>query len=50
MTGAHNLKPEYIIQFFGLKPLHEERGFYVETYRTEEKVADEFPPSRYTGP
>lgn len=44
------LSAEYIIDYFGMKPLPEEGGYYVETYRAEEKIASQHLPSRYTGP
>ena len=44
------LSAEYIIDYFGMKPLPEEGGFYVETYRAEEKIAAQHLPSRYAGP
>lgn len=44
------LSAEYIIDYFGMKPLPEEGGFYVETYRAEEKIAAQHLPPRYAGP
>ena len=44
------LSAEYIIDYFGMKPLPEEGGYYVETYRAEEKITSKNLPSRYTGP
>ena len=41
---------EWIINHFGMKPLPEEGGYYVETYRAKEKLAAEHLPTRYTGP
>jgi len=32
------LNAEHIIEFFGMKPLPGEGGFYVETYRASEKI------------
>ena len=40
---------EQIIEYFGMKPLPEEGGFYIETYRCREKIADAHLPNRYTG-
>jgi predicted cupin superfamily sugar epimerase len=41
---------EQIIEFFGMKPLPAEGGFYVETYRAQEKIALSALPPRYAGP
>ena len=41
---------EWIINHFGMKPLPEEGGYYVETYRAKEKLAVEHLPTRYSGP
>jgi predicted cupin superfamily sugar epimerase len=41
---------EQIIEFFGMKPLPAEGGFYIETYRAKEKIAQAGLPRRYTGP
>jgi len=38
-----------IIKTLGLKPHPCEGGFYVETYRSEETVAEEYLPERYSG-
>lgn len=43
------MTPEQIIEFFKMKPLSYEGGFYVETYRCEEKIAQAALPTRYTG-
>ena len=40
---------EEIIKFFGMRPLPYEGGFYVETYRCAEKIAQAALPARYTG-
>ena len=50
---------EQIIEFFQMKPLPHEGGYYVETYRSDEKTAQAAPllvfarkqggPARYTG-
>lgn len=40
---------EDIIRFFGMKPLPDEGGFYAETYRCQEKVAQAALPAKYTG-
>jgi len=39
---------EQIIEFFGMRPLPEEGGFYVETYRCREKIEQLALPKRYT--
>lgn len=39
---------EQIIKFFGMKPLTDEGGYYVETYRALEKIAPAALPVRYT--
>jgi len=36
-----------IIDFFGMKPLAEEGGFYVETYRAKERITNASLPARY---
>jgi predicted cupin superfamily sugar epimerase len=41
---------EQIIEFFGMKPLPGEGGFYVETYRAREKIGSNALPARYGGP
>jgi len=43
------ITPEQIIEFFGMRPLPREGGFYVETYRTKEKIAQTALPDRFTG-
>jgi predicted cupin superfamily sugar epimerase len=40
---------QQIIEFFGMKPLPNEGGFYIETYRCREKLAQAGLPARYTG-
>ena len=40
---------EQIIKFFGMKPLPGEGGYYVETYRSKEKIPKASLPRRYTG-
>jgi len=40
---------EQIIEFFQMKPLPHEGGYYVETYRSDEKIAQAALPTRYTG-
>jgi predicted cupin superfamily sugar epimerase len=40
---------EQIIEFFGMRPLPQEGGFYVETYRCREKIKKMALPARYTG-
>ncbi|MHC4338360.1 MAG: cupin domain-containing protein [Planctomycetota bacterium] len=40
---------EQIIEFFQMKPLPYEGGYYVETYRCEEKIAQASLPARYKG-
>jgi predicted cupin superfamily sugar epimerase len=40
---------EQIIEFFGMRPLLEEGGFYVEAYRCREKIEKAALPARYTG-
>ncbi|MBN2270657.1 MAG: cupin domain-containing protein [Sedimentisphaerales bacterium] len=39
-----------IIEMFGMKPLEGEGGYYVETYRSTERIARENLPDRYDGP
>ena len=41
------MTPEKIIEFFGMKPLPDEGGYYVETYRASEKLAGSVLPQRY---
>ncbi len=38
---------EQIIEFFGMRPLPQEGGFYVETYRCQEKLTQIALPKRY---
>jgi len=38
-----------IIELFKMKPLREEGGYYVETYRSAEKIAKSGLPRRYEG-
>jgi predicted cupin superfamily sugar epimerase len=40
---------EQIIDFFQMRPLPYEGGFYVETYRCDEKIGQAALPTRYTG-
>jgi len=40
---------EQIIEFFQMKTLPHEGGYYVETYRCEEKTTQAALPERYTG-
>jgi len=40
---------EQIIEFFGMRPLPREGGFYIETYRCREQIAQAKLPARYTG-
>ncbi len=39
---------EQRIKFFGMKPLTDEGGYYVETYRASEKIAPAALPVKYT--
>ncbi|MHC4571877.1 MAG: cupin domain-containing protein [Planctomycetota bacterium] len=39
---------EQIIEFFSMKPLPREGGYYVETYRAAEKIAQAELPQRYS--
>ena len=41
------MTPEKIIDFFGMKPLPDEGGYYVETYRATEKLTGSVLPQRY---
>ena len=41
---------EQIIEFFAMKPLAEEGGFYVETYRSGHKLEEANLPAGYRGP
>jgi predicted cupin superfamily sugar epimerase len=43
------MKPQQIIQQLGLQPHPREKGFFVETYRSREKLAWEALPARYDG-
>ncbi len=43
------MTPEQIIDFFGMKPLPDEGGCYVETYRAAEKLSASLLPQRYAG-
>jgi uncharacterized protein len=43
------LTTEKIIEFFDMKPLPDEGGFFVETYRAEEKITQTALPPRYSG-
>jgi predicted cupin superfamily sugar epimerase len=43
------LTPELIIDLFGMKPLPDEGGYYVETYRALEKITHTVLPPGYTG-
>ncbi len=38
-----------IIEFFKMRPLEKEGGYYIETYRAPEKIAQAALPVRYTG-
>ncbi|MHC4076352.1 MAG: cupin domain-containing protein [Planctomycetota bacterium] len=40
---------EEIIDFFGMQPLPGEGGYYIETYRAAEKIAQGALPQRYSG-
>jgi predicted cupin superfamily sugar epimerase len=40
---------EEIIDFFGMQPLPGEGGYYIETYRATEKIAQGTLPQRYSG-
>jgi predicted cupin superfamily sugar epimerase len=42
------MTPEEIIDFFGMKPLPVEEGFYVETYRAEEQLTASVLPQKYS--
>jgi predicted cupin superfamily sugar epimerase len=42
-------RAEEIIQLFGMKPLPEEGGYYIETYRSKEKIGPEVFPGRFKG-
>jgi len=43
------LTAEEIIKFFGMEPLPNEGGFYVERYRAEERIGRSALPGRYEG-
>lgn len=43
------LTAEQIIELFGMKPLAGEGGFYVETYRCGDKIAEAHLPAGYVG-
>lgn len=38
-----------IIEFFGMKPLPHEGGYYVETYRARHKIGEAAPPDKHAG-
>jgi len=40
---------EQIIELFGMKPLQGEGGFYAETYRCSERIAEAHLPAGYVG-
>ena len=40
---------DQIIKLYNMKPLPEEGGFYVEIYRSEEKIPNSALPARYSG-
>ena len=40
---------EKIIGFFGMKPLPGEGGYFIETYRAKEKIAQAALPDKYSG-
>ncbi len=40
---------EELIKFFKMKPLEKEGGYYIQTYRTPEKITQPGLPVRYTG-
>ncbi len=40
---------EQIIELFEMKPLRKEGGYYVETYRSDERIAKAGLPARYNG-
>jgi predicted cupin superfamily sugar epimerase len=42
------LTTEKIIEFFDMKPLPDEGGFFVETYRAEGKITQTALPPRYS--
>jgi len=41
---------EQLIELFGMRPLSDEGGFYVETYRACERIGRSVLPARYDGP
>jgi uncharacterized protein len=43
------ISSEEIIEYFGMRPLAEEGGFYVETYRAKEKITKAGLAERYSG-
>lgn len=43
------LSAEEIIEFFGMRPLPDEGGFYIETYRASEEISLPSLPQRYSG-
>ncbi len=43
------LTAKQIIELFKMKPLREEGGYYVETYRSDERIAKAGLPARYNG-
>ena len=43
------LSAEEIIEFFGMKPLPDEGGYYIQTYRAEDKIPKAALPERFTG-
>ena len=49
IEGGLNLDAEELIRILGLEPHPEEGGFFVETYRSDEQVALNGLPDRYTG-
>jgi predicted cupin superfamily sugar epimerase len=40
---------DQVIRFFGMKPLPGEGGYYVETYRSDQRIARAGLPARYDG-
>ncbi|HUT31825.1 MAG TPA: cupin domain-containing protein [Sedimentisphaerales bacterium] len=43
------LTAEQLIRFFAMKPLPREGGYYVETYRSRDKIAKAALPEKYAG-
>lgn len=43
------LSAEEIIEFFGMRPLPDEGGFYIETYRASKEISLPSLPQRYSG-